>query len=120
MRLCLVVLALLVMSSSANAQKGFEWMGFGTHTCAVFAKAYQGDPKVEVYYFTWAQGFMSGMNTFLRTNSSRAHDLSGIELANQRQYVRTYCDEHPSATYGEAVVILFEKMIPDEVDKTAK
>ena len=63
-------------------------------------------------FFSWAQGFMSGLNTDLLKRGET--DLNGLPLDAQKQFVSSYCKEHPRAPYFEAVFKLFDKMRHDQ------
>ena len=66
-----------------NAPEG-QGYGLGMHSCSEFARSYAANPSVtEDLYFTWAQGFMSGLNLMLQVNSSRARNLSHSGMISQ-------------------------------------
>ena len=106
---CALVLALLSFPTLSLAAEKAAWIGTGTVSCADFGAAYRENPKTnENLFFSWAQGFMSGLNTDLLPN--RATDLHGLPMETQKQAIRTYCNAHPRAAYFEAVFKLFDRM----------
>jgi hypothetical protein len=93
------------------AQKS-AWQGPGTVSCDEFGKAYHRSTENETLFFSWALGFMSGLNTELLPN--RSTDLNGLAMATQKEAIRTYCNDHPRAPYFEAVFSLFNRMRHDQ------
>ena len=103
-----VSLFLLIAPTPAIAQA--EWIGFGAYSCAEFANLYTEDPMVENTFFSWAQGFMSGLNhPFL---NAKATDLlpSSFNIDTQQSHIRHYCDQRPLVNYAEAVMNLYYTM----------
>jgi hypothetical protein len=75
--------------------------------CA-FGSDYRKNPsEMENFYMTWAQGFMSGMNVI---SLPQYRDLAAMSLDEQKSALRTYCDQHPLADYGIAVMYLYMKL----------
>jgi len=96
----------------AQAQKDSAEIGFGANSCAAFAAIYKNDPAgAETGFFTWAQGFMSGMNmVLLGREHQRSTDLALWDMERQRQYIRAYCAANPARSYDEGVFDLFAAM----------
>jgi len=69
---------------------------------------YQQDPQsTDEIVFTWAQGYMTGMNAaafFTRKN------LRGWSLEQQKQHIRAFCDQRPLANVRDAVSDLFNNL----------
>ena len=106
-------LFLLMAPDAAAAEKATAVAGAGGTTCAVFASRYKENiEKVENVYFTWAQGFMSGLNTGLIASHSETPDLhpNDFDTEDQQRYIRHYCDQHPLADYYAAVMDLYMEM----------
>jgi len=108
----LLVLAFLSFSSLSSAAEKSAWQGPGTVSCEEFNKAYHRSPENETLFFSWALGFMSGLNTDLLPN--RATDLHKLPMETQKEALRTYCNAHPRAAYFEAVFKLFDRMRHDQ------
>ena len=114
-RYALAIALTLLPIQTAAAQKTGEkagWSGAGTMSCADVAAALQQHPEDENLFFSWAQGFMSGLNTDLLKHGET--DLNGLPLDAQKQFIRSYCSDHSRAPYFEAVFKLFEKMRHDQ------
>jgi hypothetical protein len=90
-------------------------MGWGTSTCAQFANLYRSDPEfVEEHLFIWAQGFMSGLNVALQGDTGLTKNLGSMSTAQQQGAIRAYCNDHPLATYIDAVLDLWSGFSPNK------
>lgn len=116
MRFVLALVCLVVATSSVTGEeeKRYITAGAGGVSCAQFAEYYAKNPTdFERHFFTWAQGFMSGLNVAqygeaARTGKTRQfRNLASKSVEGQMAYIRTYCDEHPLAGYDQAVSKLF-------------
>jgi hypothetical protein len=108
-----IVAVLLLIPNVGQAQNWTQLAGAGMMTCSNFAEAYRQSPDVaEMFYFSWAQGFMSGMNSVYLSRLGAGYDLSTHTATDQQAYIRDYCNQHPLATYGEAATALFGTMTP--------
>ena len=107
-----LILAFLSFSALSRAAEKSAWQGPGTVSCGEFGKAYHKSLENETLFFSWALGFMSGLNTDLLPN--RATDLHGLPMETQKEAIRTYCNAHPRAAYFEAVFKLFDRMRHDQ------
>jgi hypothetical protein len=84
--------------------------GLGSLSCAEFAKMYRDDPSTtELYFFSWAQGFMSGMNMGALATKNTTRDLAGI-TADQQRALRTYCANNPLKNYMDGVIEYYGKL----------
>ena len=61
------------------------------------------------FYFSWAEGFMSGLNTapLLLGNET---NLAARDTNYQRAIIDQYCDQRPLASYVQAVMSLYDTM----------
>jgi hypothetical protein len=108
-----LTLALLCCPVLSLAAEKAGWIGPGTVSCAEFGKAYHENPKAaENLFFSWALGFMSGLNTELLQHGET--NLNELSMEAQKQLVRSYCDAHPHASYFEAVFDLYNRMRRDQ------
>jgi hypothetical protein len=73
-----------------------------------FGKACQRSPDNETLFFSWALGFMSGLNTDLLPD--RETNLNDLSSQAQKEFIKSYCKEHPHSAYFEAVFGLFNRM----------
>jgi hypothetical protein len=65
----------------------------GSVNCAEFAKMYHPD-NAELVFFSWAQGFMSGLNMAAMASQKQTRDLAGIAV-DQKRALRSYCANNP-------------------------
>ena len=106
-RIYLVIAALVLCAPNANA-KDFGEMGLGLAPCAQFAKMYAMNPtRAEDMFLDWAQGFMSGMNMGALIAGKPSKNMASISVQEQEELIRQYCNKHPLAEYGQAVMSVF-------------
>ena len=61
--------------------------GAGLASCAEFADLYRTDPAAaETFYYSWAQGLMSGMNVALNVDGTTT-DLTDAGFTDQVQHL---------------------------------
>src|SRR4051812_1392428 len=105
-------LAMVGASATAKSEQVIT-MGAGMQTCAVFRAHYKGHvPSLENFYFSWAQGYMSGLNVAARRGAanSKTADLNSIPAPTQLRFIREFCDHNPLERYSAAVEALLAKM----------
>jgi hypothetical protein len=108
-----VMLSLWVCATSASADDPAS--GVGANSCTQYVQDVRsrvGDARH--FYFSWAQGFMSGMNGMLITQGIRHTDLWRRPMENQIAALDRFCDVSPSALYMEGVIMLFNIMRQDQ------
>jgi hypothetical protein len=106
-------LTAIATASSFHGVAGAQGYGVGTHSCAEFAKLYTSNPSVaEDIFFTWAQGFMSGLNasSWAEIGTYRSIEGTPSEMAALKIRVRSYCDVHPLAQYVSAVLDVYNSL----------
>ena len=108
-----LLMVLLFFPVAALGSDKAAWMGPGITWCADFAKACAGDPaNAKNLFFSWALGFMSGLNTELLQHGET--DLKELPQETQKKFLRSYCEAHPRASYLEAVFNLYNRMRHDQ------
>ena len=61
-----------------------------------FEQDYRNNPaNTEAIYYSWALGFLSGMNSYADTIGSPRRDLAAMPFENKKEFIRNYCDQHP-------------------------
>lgn len=106
----IIALAMGLTASVANAQQSdpVKTMGIGTSRCERFLQLYDAtSTAADDVYFTWATGFMSGLNTAITTQKTSSHDLSAKSEDEQKSLLRSYCTNHPLGTYMQAVLNVY-------------
>lgn len=102
-----VMIALIFLTGSANAQLPVT-AGLGIVPCAEFAEFYRRNPAVaEVQSFAWAQGYWSAINEAFRSRGEPTRDLRVVPNPTKKQFLRSFCDKRPLASYIEAVRELY-------------
>lgn len=66
----------------------------------------KGGPQVRGVYFSWAQGYMSALNTVSSGANQQVRDLAAKSAKDQTQHLQAFCDRHPLYAYREAVISL--------------
>src|SRR5262249_36526936 len=88
------------------------WAGAGTQSCAIYGQNFKRDPAVYGNaYFSWAQGFMSALNT----RHFETQDFTDLQPRSspqngQERFIQGYCDQHPLAMVVDAVMELWKEM----------
>ena len=86
--------------------------GVGTYTCAEAARAVRKDRSLDLLYFSWAQGWMTGWNLAQMNVAAPTVDLTARSLDDQQAYIKSYCVLHPDGLYMDAVHQLYTAMKP--------
>jgi hypothetical protein len=111
MRMSWAVAASMVASANLAHADTVLFGGAGISSCTVFAEQYRGSREVvELVYFSWAQGFMAGLNATDTKATGRARDISSMVTVEQKGYLRSYCDAHPLSEYMHAVWDLYMQL----------
>ena len=111
-----LVLALVLVglvAAPAGAQQEYSIMGMGASSCAKFGETYRMNPSMaEVIYFSWAQGYLSGLNTGLSAMTRKTVNLNPPEFDTdaQRKLLRRFCADNPLKNYADAVTTLLTKL----------
>jgi hypothetical protein len=80
----------------------------GSIQCERYLATLRHAPEKEVVYYAWAQGFMTALNQDLLAAEPAHHFDVLDDPAGQRAKLRTYCEAHPQAPFGDAVNALFQ------------
>jgi hypothetical protein len=104
-----LVVTSLWICTTASAQEPSAWKGPGIASCTQYAQAVRSYGQRN-FYFSWAQGFMSGLNTPLLMSGMKGTNLEGRTLEDQLSFVDRYCDQRPLAMYVNAVMSLYDNM----------
>jgi hypothetical protein len=105
----LIVCAVLCVAAIEPTMAESAAAGPGARTCGEFAKDYGENPLSEFNYFSWAQGWLSGLNSAEGAKTGRKRvlvDLLSTPVETQMLIIRQYCNAHPLAQYTQAVAYL--------------
>lgn len=100
-----ITLTFLAGAACAQGDKPLI-VGHGTISCTTF-NSLPAAQTAEVT--TWAQGFLSGMNSY-RWLSTRYQPLVLPDTVEIQAHLRTYCTEHPLDTALKGTLLLFEEL----------
>lgn len=87
--------------------------GAGATTCAQYADYFRQAQNDDLLY-SWAQGYMSAINTGMDFVGAKGTALNRWSTDRQRQFLRNYCDQHPLVAYFQAVEALLDSMRGDQ------
>jgi hypothetical protein len=120
-----VVTSVLFVATTAYGEPASN-MGAGMTTCANFNQLYEAATLVrklnvdsaaqravkdlEDYYFSWAQGFMSGLNDAFESTISKFRDLRSLSVDQQKQSLRAFCLQNPTSKYRDGINVLLNVM----------
>lgn len=88
----------------------FAIMGLGTSTCSEYLEHVSKNSDIETFYFTYAQGLMSGWNTRGLADKRETLNLALMTLEQQQAHVREFCEKHPDDQYYVAVLHLIKML----------
>ena len=122
MKLMHIVLAALLIQSTIAIADPIGVAGPGAHSCAEFARFFRQDPdQTSVMMFTWAQGYMSGLNVAGGASGREVRDLAGMNTKDEEWAILNYCDQHPMSDLATAVMDLYKTLptakLPDFLGK---
>jgi hypothetical protein len=105
----ILIIACLVAATQARGADEKEWLdtgGAGAASCAQF----MAHPQFEDLFFSWAQGFMTGLNIRpdTRTNKNIWEQSSKLQKAE----IYEYCRNHLTDSYMMAIFKMFENLPP--------
>ena len=113
MRQAMLAVLFFLIVDYAQAADEAAVSGIGAAKCSAFATAFKESPTLsEGVYFTWAQGYMSGMNTGLLMVKHSFRNLTERSEAEQKNHLRAYCDKWPERPFVDAVLNLYGTMLP--------
>jgi hypothetical protein len=87
-------------------------VGAGVSTCAEVTAYVNDHPDKAIMFFSWAQGFMSGLNVQKGLARQKSHDLGAMSTSDQQERLKSVCDQNPTATYG-SIVLAFYNSLPE-------
>lgn len=105
--LSVVICGVAVAQQPPNA----AWAGAGATSCAKFGEFYAHVPEsTEDIYYSWALGFMSGLNAMVMADKQQSTNLSLWDGERQKQELRQFCSDNPLKDYVQAVYALYFSM----------
>jgi hypothetical protein len=117
MRKLVLAIALCLGLSAQAQQLHFPVYGPGLKTCAGYIsdihKYGDASEKTRQFYFTWAQGFITGLNYvhFTKAHTPLKNILS-IPIDAQMNFIDDYCLTNPQDMYLKAAAYLWDQFSP--------
>ena len=109
-----IVLLLLLSAFCAPRAYALEYEGAGLRSCSEFIQDSQKySPSEEEFYFSWAEGYMSGVNV-AKLNDEHAFKLMPAD--QQKLYLRNFCNKNLTDKFYKAVYALYLTLYP-KVDR---
>ena len=107
------LLFIILAGAIATARADGWTYGIGVNSCAQFSKDYVTNPAaVESVYFSWAQGFISGLIAGDVAAKVAQRRIEGGE-ENTMAYmlsIRRYCAAQPLSMYADAVLEVYNHL----------
>jgi hypothetical protein len=107
------MLLLMALHWPASADETLA-LGAGANTCSAYlASARQDSVLTRSVYYTWAIGFMTGLNFAFLNFKSEEDRLSLLDTYSQddfEQRMHAFCQSNPSSYYMDGVVDLYASM----------
>ncbi len=100
----------LFLSGAASHAAPGSLAGLGNYACSSFSQIIKQDPAKEVDFFNWLEGYISGSNIVLQVNKMPLRDAASFSPDQHRQYVRGWCNLHPTDQYVIAAYQLFSAL----------
>ena|SRR5258707_2980319 len=99
-----IVLVAFGATSARADDGGAALMGVGASPCAGYSEEYGRNPTgADPVFFSWAQGFMSGLNLTQKALNKPIYDLAAMPMQEQLTRLRQLCAEKPLLPYAYAV-----------------
>jgi hypothetical protein len=107
-KICVIVFLISALWITRAHATDSATAGYGASSCGDFAIKYRATPDLaEIGYFSWAQGWMSGMNASRAFSGFVTKNLASMSTEQQRMTIRKYCNDHPLANFLTAVSNLY-------------
>jgi hypothetical protein len=110
-QLCWVLLTSSLITPGASAQTA-KIVGTGAATCATFLSDIARNPISEREYFSWAQGYISGILMRAPPGKDENLDLTPREfpVKNQLEFFRSFCAANQQDDYADAAASLYQRL----------
>jgi hypothetical protein len=107
------IAATVIIGTSCFASAGYaadaSFRNFGSVPCEQYLAVIRA-PEQEALYYSWAQGFMAGLNQdLLAAEPAHFFDLDH-DPSDQKAGLRSYCSVHPKSLFSDAVNALFQTL----------
>jgi len=106
-----ILLASIVITGPGYAEMA-KIVGLGAVRCLNFTEEVGRNPALQRDYLAWAQGYMSGILVGRPPGTDPGLDLvpGTFPLPKQLEFLRGYCNQHPSEGFADAVESLYRRL----------
>lgn len=101
-------LALMVSSGVAAASEEVIIIGIGSSTCASFLDDIETKPEAQREYFSWAQGYMSGLLIRAPVGENVTLNPAVFPLAKQAIFLEMFCTNNKNSRFSDGVENLYQ------------
>jgi hypothetical protein len=108
---CTLILAALMIPLCAHKAEAGEFEGAGLRLCSEYlSDSKKFSPSEEDFYFSWAEGFMSGVNVARLNDEAGA--FKSMPADQQKTHIRDFCSKNPTEKFYKAVFDLYVTLYP--------
>ena len=100
-------LALMFSPGVAAAAEEVIIIGLGSSTCASFLEDIATKPKAQREYFSWAQGYMSGLLIRAPVGENVTLNPAVFPLAKQAIFLEMFCTNNKNSRFSDGVEKLY-------------
>ena len=105
----LLATALAAAPAAVHAESAMK--GVGGQPCSRFNADHAANAAVnDAAYWTWAQGFLGGLNAVAVQHAQPIADLDGVSDDAQQKSVGAFCQDHPDSAYFMGVFTLYQSL----------
>jgi hypothetical protein len=107
----LATISAALSPSVANSQM-VAVVGTGTAKCGKYLTEISAKPEAEREYFSWAQGYMSGILLSAPPGVDDSLQLitEKLPVASQINFMRQFCGQKPDTSYSDGVEALYRAL----------
>ena len=114
-----VILGVFVVVATAlpfntYAEETLLTQGFGMAKCSEYLKAVADEPDIDIYFFIWAQGYISGLNSGIYMADGPVRNVGARPWSELLDYLDNYCKENPTHKHVEGALKFYYALPVDE------
>jgi hypothetical protein len=111
MRLCIVLRIGFLLALTDNAGAASDIYNLGKSTCGKYLEQNRVNAQhADDMFFSWANGYLSGMNEAIASTGQPRHDLGATSAESKAKFIQDYCKEHPLGDYLNSVLALMRSL----------
>jgi hypothetical protein len=111
MQVSIVLTIAFLLALTGRADAASDIYNLGKSTCGKYLEQKRDDPQhADDMFYSWANGYVSGMNEALASAGQPRHDLGAKSAESKVQFIQDYCKEHPLGDYLSSVLALIRSL----------